>query len=107
MSFYNLINGDYVVFPLIFFDSQELEPDVGGGWKAHKNDGWALLPMVVAQPCQTVKQSNSLRSNKLLNSPRIMSGAFCWLTHARLAVSKFVRLGPRRGFADFNLLHLD
>ena len=56
MSFYNLINGDYVVFPLIFFDSQELEPDVGGGWKAHKNDGWALLPMVLAQPCQTVNQ---------------------------------------------------
>ena len=56
MSFYNLINGDHVVFPLNFFDSQELEPDVGGGWKALKNDGWALLPMVVAQPCQAVNQ---------------------------------------------------
>jgi hypothetical protein len=56
MSFYNLSNGAYVVFPLTFFDSQELEPDVGGGWNAHKNDGWALLPMVVAQPCQTVNR---------------------------------------------------
>ena len=56
MSFYNLSNGVHVGFPLTFFDSQELEPDVGGGWKALKNDGWALLPMVVAQPCQTVKQ---------------------------------------------------
>ena len=59
MSFYNLSNVANVVFRLTFFDSQELEPDVGGDWKAHKNDGWALLPMVVAKPCQTVKQSNS------------------------------------------------
>lgn len=56
MSFYNLSNGGHVVFPLTFFDSQELVPEVGGGWKAHKNDGWALLPMVLAQPCQTVNQ---------------------------------------------------
>lgn len=107
MSFYNLSNGVHVGFPLTFFDSQELEPDVGGGWKALKNDGWALLPMVVAQPCQTVKQSNSLRSNKLLNSPRIVSGAFGWVAHTHLAAFSCVRLGPKRGFFDFNLMHLD
>ena len=104
MSFYNLSNGVHVGFSLTFFDSQELEPDVGGGWKAHKNDGWALLPMVVAQPCQSVNQL-AFKQIPEVAAPHV-SGF--WLGGTHPFGGLLARQGrPAGGFSDFNSMYLD